>query len=47
VKAPGFGDCRKAMMEDLAILTGGQLISDDLGMKLENVDLKHWVQLRK
>ena len=39
VKAPGFGDRRKAMMEDLAILTSGQLISDDLGMKLENVDI--------
>ncbi len=39
VKAPGFGDRRKAMMEDLAILTGGQLVSDDLGMKLENVTL--------
>jgi len=37
VKAPGFGDRRKAMLEDIAILTGGQLISDDLGMKLENV----------
>jgi chaperonin GroEL len=39
VKAPGFGDRRKAMLEDIAILTGGQLISDDLGMKLENVTL--------
>jgi chaperonin GroEL len=39
VKAPGFGDRRKAMMEDIAILTGGQLISEDLGMKLENVTL--------
>ena len=39
VKAPGFGDRRKAMMEDLAILTDGQLISDDLGMKVENVDI--------
>lgn len=37
VKAPGFGDRRKAMMEDLAILTGGQFISDELGLKLENV----------
>src|SRR3977135_3196305 len=36
VKAPGFGDRRKAMLEDLAVLTNGQLISDDLGMKLEN-----------
>ena len=39
VKAPGFGDRRKAMLEDIAILTGGQLISDDLGIKLENVTL--------
>ncbi|MEY8829411.1 chaperonin GroEL [Sedimentitalea sp. XS_ASV28] len=37
VKAPGFGDRRKAMLQDLAILTGGQVISEDLGMKLENV----------
>jgi chaperonin GroEL len=39
VKAPGFGDRRKAMLEDIAILTGGALISEDLGMKLENVAL--------
>lgn len=39
VKAPGFGDRRKAMLEDLAILTGGQLVSEDLGMKLESVTL--------
>ena len=39
VKAPGFGDRRKAMLEDLAIVTGGQLISEDLGIKLENVTL--------
>ena len=39
VKAPGFGDRRKAMMEDIAILTGGKFISEDLGIKLENVDL--------
>ena len=39
VKAPGFGDRRKAMLQDLAILTGGQVISDDLGMKLENVTI--------
>ncbi len=39
VKAPGFGDRRKAMLEDIAILTGGQVISDDLGMKFENVTL--------
>ena len=39
VKAPGFGDRRKAMLEDIAILTGGQLISDELGMKLESVTI--------
>jgi len=39
VKAPGFGDRRKAMLEDIGILTGGQLISEDLGIKLENVTL--------
>jgi chaperonin GroEL len=39
VKAPGFGDRRKAMLEDIAILTGGQVISEDIGIKLENVSL--------
>ena len=39
VKAPGFGDRRKAMLEDIAILTGGQVISEDLGLKLENTDI--------
>ncbi|WP_333713406.1 chaperonin GroEL [Yoonia sp.] len=39
VKAPGFGDRRKAMLQDIAILTGGQVISEDLGMKLENVTI--------
>ncbi len=39
VKAPGFGDRRKAMLQDIAVLTGGQLISEDLGIKLENVTL--------
>ncbi len=39
VKAPGFGDRRKAMLEDIAILTGGQIIAEDLGIKLENVQL--------
>ncbi|MBR3978568.1 MAG: chaperonin GroEL, partial [Oscillospiraceae bacterium] len=39
VKAPGFGDRRKAMLQDIAILTGGQCISEDLGLKLENVDV--------
>lgn len=40
VKAPGFGDRRKSMLEDIAILTKGQVVSEDLGIKLENVDLK-------
>ncbi|NJO53743.1 MAG: chaperonin GroEL [Bacteroidales bacterium] len=40
VKAPGFGDRRKAMLEDIAILTGGQVVSEDLGIKLENVNLQ-------
>ena len=40
VKAPGFGDRRKAMLQDIAILTGGQAISEDLGIKLENVTIK-------
>lgn len=39
VKAPGFGDSRKDTMQDIAILTGGQVVSDDLGMKLDNIDL--------
>jgi chaperonin GroEL len=39
VKAPGFGDRRKAMLEDIAVLTGGQVVSEDLGIKLENVSL--------
>jgi len=40
VKAPGFGDRRKAMLQDIAVLTGGQVISEDLGMKLENVGIE-------
>src|SRR3989442_6062333 len=40
VKAPGFGDRRKAMMEDIAVLTGGKLITEDLGIKLENVKIE-------
>ena len=40
VKAPGFGDRRKAMLEDIAVLTGGKVITDDLGIKLENVELE-------
>ncbi len=47
VKAPGFGDRRKAMLEDIAIMTGGQVISEDLGMKLENADLSHLGQAEK
>ncbi|HBL92791.1 MAG TPA: molecular chaperone GroEL, partial [Hyphomonas sp.] len=39
VKAPGFGDRRKAMLQDIAVLTGGQVISEDLGIKLENVSM--------
>ena len=39
VKAPGYGDRRKAMLQDIAVLTGGQAISEDLGIKLENVNL--------
>ncbi|MCL2042526.1 MAG: chaperonin GroEL [Treponema sp.] len=41
VKAPGFGDRRKAMLEDIGILTGGQVITEELGMKLENTELSH------
>ena len=40
VKAPGFGDRRKAMLQDMAVLTGGQVIAEELGLKLENVTLK-------
>ncbi len=40
VKAPGFGDRRKAMLEDIAILTGGQVVSEDLGIKLENLTVQ-------
>lgn len=47
VKAPGFGDRRKAMLEDIAILTGGTFISEDLGLKLENVDLSMLGQAAK
>ncbi|MEK7382836.1 MAG: chaperonin GroEL, partial [Elusimicrobiota bacterium] len=47
VKAPGFGDRRKAMLEDIAILTGGQMISEDLGIKLENVTLKDLGQAKR
>ena len=47
VKAPGFGDRRKAMLEDIAILTGGQVISEDLGIKLENVTLNMLGQAKR
>ena len=47
VKAPGFGDRRKAMLEDIAILTGGQVISEELGMKLENATLEHLGKAKK
>jgi chaperonin GroEL len=47
VKAPGFGDRRKAMLEDIAVLTGGQFISEDLGIKLENVDISMLGQAAK
>ncbi len=47
VKAPGFGDRRKAMLEDIAILTGGTVISEDLGLKLENVKLNDLGKARK
>ena len=47
VKAPGFGDRRKAMLEDIAILTGGQVISEDLGIKLETVTLQMLGQAKR
>ena len=47
VKAPGFGDRRKAMLQDIAVLTGGQVISEDLGMKLENVGVEMLGRTRK
>ena len=47
VKAPGFGDRRKAMLQDIAVLTGGQLISEDLGIKLENVTVKDLGQAKR
>ena len=47
VKAPGFGDRRKAMLEDLAVLTGGQVITEDLGIKLESVELDQLGQAKK
>ncbi|GAA1489714.1 chaperonin GroEL [Brachybacterium sacelli] len=47
VKAPGFGDRRKAMLEDMAILTGGQVIAEEVGLKLETAGLEHLGQARK
>ncbi|MCX6760955.1 MAG: chaperonin GroEL [Candidatus Nealsonbacteria bacterium] len=47
VKAPGFGDRRKEMLQDIATVTGGQLISEELGLKLENVELSHLGQARR
>ena len=47
VKAPGFGDRRKAMLQDLAILTGGQVVSEEVGLKLENVDVDLLGRARK
>jgi chaperonin GroEL len=47
VKAPGFGDRRKAMLQDMAILTGGQVISEDVGLKLENTDISLLGRARK
>ncbi len=47
VKAPGFGDRRKAMLQDIAILTGGQVISEDLGLKLEHIELVQLGQAKK
>jgi chaperonin GroEL len=47
IKAPGFGDRRKAMLQDIAVLTGGKLISDEIGLKLENVELNDLGQARK
>src|SRR5690606_38794674 len=47
IKAPGFGDRRKEMLEDIATLTGGQVISEELGMKLETVELEMLGRARK
>jgi chaperonin GroEL len=47
VKAPGFGDRRKAMLEDMAVLTGGQVVVEELGIKLENVNLEDLGTCRK
>src|SRR5256884_8572104 len=47
VKAPGFGDRRKAMLEDIATLTGGKAITEDLGIKLENVEIEELGKAKK
>ena len=47
VKAPGFGDRRKAMLQDIAMLTGGKAISEDLGVKLENVKVEDLGRAKK
>lgn len=47
VKAPGYGDSRKAMLEDIAVLTGGKAITEDLGLKLENIDINDLGQAKK
>jgi chaperonin GroEL len=47
VKAPGFGDRRKAMLQDIATLTGGEVISEDIGFKLENASVEHLGQAKK
>ena len=47
IKSPGFGERKKEILEDLAVVTGGQVISEELGMKLENVELKHLGRARK
>ena len=47
VKAPGFGDRRKAMLEDIATLTGGKAITEDLGLKLENIKLEDLGKAKK
>ena len=46
-KAPGFGDNRKSMLQDMAVLTGGELISDDLGLKMENVGVAQLGRVKK
>ena len=47
VKAPGYGDRRKAMLEDIAVLTGGKAVTEDLGIKLENIKIEDLGQAKK